>query len=77
VPNKVQQFMSKESTPVLSGAVPSFEMFMTSWEQLSSKNPRLKPLVQPGLDLAYKYYDRMDRTASYVIAMRTWNRFFI
>jgi hypothetical protein len=69
--------MSKESTPVLSGAVPSFEMFMTSWEQLSSKNPRLKPLVQPGLDLAYKYYDRMDRTASYVIAMRTWNRFFI
>jgi hypothetical protein len=65
--------MSKESTPVLLGAIPSFKMFMTSWEQLPSKNPCLKTLVQPGLNLAYKYYDRMDCTVSYVIAMGMWN----
>lgn len=60
--------MLKGSTPVLLGTVPSFEMFMTSWEQLPSKTPCLKPLVQPGLDLAYKFYDWMDRTVSYIIA---------
>jgi hypothetical protein len=52
--------MSEESTPVLSGAIPSFKMFMSAWEQLSTKNIELVRLVQPGLDLAYKYYGRMD-----------------
>jgi hypothetical protein len=61
--------MSEESTPVLSGAIPSFEMFMTAWEQLSAKNNELVQLVKPGLDLAYKYYGRMDRSPSYIIAM--------
>ncbi|KAF8266727.1 hypothetical protein EI94DRAFT_1584030, partial [Lactarius quietus] len=54
-PHKVQQFMSSESTPVLSGAIPSFEMFMTSWENLAERNSHLQPLIQPGLDVAYKY----------------------
>ena len=67
--------MSRESTPVLSGAIPSFEMFMTAWERFSERHPHLKPLVKPGLDLAYKYYGRMDRTSSYIIAMRTQTQF--
>jgi len=33
------------------------------------KHERLKELVQPGLDIAYKYYDRMDRTRAYVVTM--------
>jgi len=45
----VQQIMSAESMPVLSGAVPSFEIFMTRWEKLHTKYPELKP----GLTLAY------------------------
>lgn len=61
--------MSAESTPILSGAIPAFEMFMTHLEQLS-KQPRLKQLVKPGLDWACKYYARMDRTRAYTIAMR-------
>ena len=55
--------------PILSGAIPAFEMFMTKWEKLGVECPRLKPFIQPGLDWAYKYYKRMDRTTAYIIAM--------
>ena len=61
--------MSNEHTPILSGAIPSFEMFMSRWEQLVTEHPRLEHLIQPGLDLAYDYYGRMDRTRAYIIAM--------
>lgn len=61
--------MSGESTPILSGAIPVFEMFMTTWEKLAMKNPKLKPIVQAGLEWAYKYYNRMDHTKAYVVAM--------
>jgi len=42
---------------------------MTNWE-IMAKNPTMAGLVKPGLDLAYDYYSRMDRTKAYVIAMR-------
>jgi len=41
--------MSKEKTPVLAGAVPSFEHFMTSWERLAEKNQHLVPAIKVGL----------------------------
>jgi hypothetical protein len=66
----VQQVMSGERTPILSGAIPAFEMFMSRWENLIQDHPRLKPLIKPGLDWAYMYYGRMDRTRAYIIAMR-------
>jgi hypothetical protein len=69
VPHMVQQIMSAESMPVLSGAVPSFGIFMTQWEKLRSKFPELKPLVDVGLEWAEKYYKRMDNTDAYVVAM--------
>jgi len=31
-PHRVQKVMSGERTPILCGANPSFEMFMTKWE---------------------------------------------
>jgi hypothetical protein len=37
--------MSSKSTPILSNAIPAFELFMTSWEQLAVNNPRLKPWI--------------------------------
>jgi hypothetical protein len=69
VPHMVQQIMSAESMLVLSGAVPSFEIFMTRWEKLRSKFPELKPLVDVSLEWAEKYYKRMDDTDAYVVAM--------
>ena len=61
--------MSAESMPVLSGAVPSFKIFMTRWEQLHARHPQLKPWINVGLKWAEKYYTRMDDTDAYVVAM--------
>ncbi len=69
VPHMVQQIMSAESMPVLSEAVPSFEIFMTRWEKLCDKFPKLAPWVNIGLEWAEKYYNHMDDTDAYVVAM--------
>ena len=69
VPHRVQHIMSNETTPILSAAVPVFELFMTSWEKLVREHPRLKRYVEPGLECAYEYYSRMDDTSVYIVAM--------
>jgi hypothetical protein len=68
-PHVVQQLMSNENTPVLSGSLPSFELFMTRWEVLAKNNPRLKPWIGEGLKLARKYYKKMDHTKAHILAM--------
>jgi hypothetical protein len=65
--------MSNERMPILSGAIPSFEAFMSKWEKLILEYPHLERFIKPGLDSAYKYYTRMDRTRAYIIAMRKCN----
>jgi hypothetical protein len=62
--------MSGERTPILCGTIPAFEVFMTRWEKAAKKFPNLKRYIKPGLEWAYMYYDRMDLTGAYVIAMR-------
>ena len=64
--------MSAESHPILSGAIPTFEQFMTTWEQLRDEHPHLSPMITRGLEWAYKYYGRMDHTRAYVVAMCKW-----
>ncbi len=61
--------MSSDRTPLLSETLPAFERFMTLWEKIRDKFPNLKPLIEPGLQSAYKYYNRMDNTKAYVVAM--------
>lgn len=56
---------------MLSGVLPSFEMLMTRWEKLAEDVPTLKKFIDPGLQKAYEYYNRMDETKAYVIAMCT------
>ena len=69
--------MSRESTPILCGVVPTFETFMSAWEKLSKgtqvsqqSSVRLKKYIPPGLSCAYEYYARMDHTGAYVVTMR-------
>jgi hypothetical protein len=69
VPHSVQQIMSAESMPVLLGAILSFEIFMMRWEKLHVMYPELAPWVNIGLEWAETYYDCMDNTDVYVIAM--------
>lgn len=61
--------LAKEVTPVLAGALPVFEIFMTKWDTLALKKPWLKPFIDEGTEWAKKYYVRMDDTDAYVIAM--------
>jgi len=68
--------MSAHATPVLSGAIPSFELFMTKWEQLGDMHRCLKPWTDIGLKWANKYYKRMDDTRAYIIAMCEFSLFF-
>ena len=61
--------MSKEKTPALAGVIPTLKQFMTSWESLTEKNPHLSDALKLGLSFATKYYDKMDATKAYIIAM--------
>lgn len=61
--------MSKEKTPVLAGAIPSFERFLTGWEKLRDAKPDLAPAINVGLAVAEEYYRKMDDTPAYIIAM--------
>jgi len=61
--------MAKEATPVLSGAIPALELFMTKWERLINKCDNLRPFINAGLDKAREYYIKMDLTSAYVIAL--------
>jgi hypothetical protein len=65
----VQQSMSAEKTPILSVAIPCFEMFMTRWEQLGLEHPHLSKWTSVGIEWALKYYERIDATRAYVVAM--------
>lgn len=62
--------MSGEKNPLLSGAVPAFEMFMSAWEDLARNHPRLEAWIEGGLQWAKEYYNKFDDTKAYVIAMR-------
>jgi hypothetical protein len=68
-PHAVQQSMSSESLPVLSGAIPAHEMFMTKWEFIRDNVEDASEWAKVGLFWATEYYCRMDLTTAYVIAM--------
>jgi hypothetical protein len=61
--------MSSEMTPILSGSIPAFEMFMASWEQLAEKHPRLSQWIDIGMAKATEYYAQMDHTSAYIMSM--------
>jgi hypothetical protein len=61
--------MSGEKTPILSGMIPAFEMFMSSWEQLAANHPRLSPWIDIGMAKATDYYKWMDHTSAYIMMM--------
>ena len=61
--------MSAEHTPVLSSAIPLIEMFMSEWEELGDDYPHLQRWTDAGLKSAKKYYNHMDYSKAYAIAM--------
>lgn len=68
-PHQVQTMLSKDETPVLAGVIPAFEIFLTKWDTLAVAKPWLKPWIDVGLSWITKYYQRLDLTDAYVVAM--------
>jgi hypothetical protein len=68
-PHGVLTTMSSEKTPVLCGAIASFELLMTVWENLGKVHPHLAYWTEIGLLWARKYYKRMDDTQAYIVTM--------
>ncbi|KAF9236569.1 hypothetical protein BU15DRAFT_31483, partial [Melanogaster broomeanus] len=69
VPHFIQQQMSSESRPVLSCTIPCFKLFMTIWEKHARANKHIAPFINVGLHWANIYYNRMDNTTAYIVAM--------
>ena len=67
--------MAAENTPMLAATIPAFELFVNSWEAmkvdpvLSAMN--ISHLIDAGLAIAQKYYNKFDDTDAYIIAMCT------
>jgi hypothetical protein len=65
--------MSAEDTPILSGAIPAFELFMSSWQSMVNdadlEAENVARFIRPGLAIATKYYKKFDDTDAYIIAM--------
>jgi hypothetical protein len=64
--------MSAESTPVLAGAIPSFELFMSAWQavlaDIDLQQENVGKFIWPGLAIATKY-NKMGDTDMYIITM--------
>ena len=66
--------MAREYTPVLCGAIKTFEYFITAWEKMREAYAEDHPIheyVEVGIRWATKYYNRLDDTDAYVITMCT------
>ncbi|KAJ6617266.1 hypothetical protein B0H10DRAFT_1797772 [Mycena sp. CBHHK59/15] len=72
-PHTVQTTMSAENTPILAGSIPAFELFISSWKSMLAdtdlQNENIAKFIQPGLDIATNYYNKMGDTDAYIIAM--------
>lgn len=61
--------MAAEKLPVLAGSIPVFEKLMSRLEILAVRQPALASAINVGLAVAYKYYQKMDHTSAYIVAM--------
>jgi hypothetical protein len=50
---------------------------MTSLEDLGDQNGELKPITDVGIQWATKYYERMDHSRAYAIAMCKSSQIYI
>jgi hypothetical protein len=65
--------MSAENTPILAGSIPAFELFISSWKSMLAdtdlQNENISKFIQPGLDIATNYYNKMGDMDAYIISM--------
>ena len=68
-PHQVQHKLVGDKLPVLAYAIPVFELFMSNWEKLATKQRCLRPFINEGLHFPYIHDQKMDWTKAYVICI--------
>jgi hypothetical protein len=63
--------MCREWSPLLGGALPAYETFLTSWQQMerSTARPQLRPFIHEGHFWAKGYHGRLRANKTYLFAM--------
>ena len=56
--HQVQHKLAGDKLPVLAYAIPAFELFMSNWEKLATKQPCLKLFIGEGLPFTYIHYQK-------------------
>ena len=74
-PHSVQTMMAIENTPMLAATIPAFELFVNSWEAMRADDELAQQGVthhiDRGLEIAEKYYNKLNDTDAYLISMCT------
>ncbi|KAF8214320.1 hypothetical protein K438DRAFT_1750376 [Mycena galopus ATCC 62051] len=65
--------MYSENPPILAAIIPTFELFSSAWEAMKADGDlaeeNVASIITPGLDLARKYYEKLEASNPYIIAM--------
>jgi|ERR1700733_9357431 len=69
VPHAVQQIMSGERYPLLSGVIGAFRKLLMTWKDLKEDRPELAPFIDEGLYWAEKYFDLTSGSSAYNMAI--------
>jgi hypothetical protein len=69
-PHDIQQLMSGETTPSLTGILPTFHGPQNQWEVLlSTTAPTQKCYILAAMEWLNKYHEKARKTPTYVMAM--------
>ncbi|KAF9506831.1 hypothetical protein BS47DRAFT_1321642, partial [Hydnum rufescens UP504] len=69
-PHDIQQLMSGEATPSLTGVLPTFQGLQNRWEVLlSTIAPTQKHYILAAMEWLNKYHEKARKTPAYVMAM--------
>ena len=69
-PHDVQQLMSSEATPTLTGVLPVFQGLQNHWQELlTTTMPTMKRYILQGMEWLNKYHKKAGKTLVYAMAM--------
>ncbi|KAG6374918.1 hypothetical protein JVT61DRAFT_3661 [Boletus reticuloceps] len=61
--------LEHKSLPRLGKYVPAIEFFMRAWGRFGDDKHHLQPFIKPGLNKVKTYYNKMENSPAYLIAM--------
>jgi hypothetical protein len=72
-PHNVQSRLATDNTPMLASIIPVFELFMQAWKSMKAdpvlRTQNISHFIDAGLQIAQKYYQKLRKNHTYIIAM--------